>query len=145
MIGAPNSLNLNCKVRVMREAPGSWVSEEIVGIFRSYSIDVVHTMNHGRLDHLIEIYFRWQNPTLNIQLQVHSKLTVCFRACLSACVPACLRPADTWRNNNVVITTCVRWAGMELEVVTAAVVKFKVVIPAFCCYLSSSNLCWITS
>ena len=29
MIGAPNSLNLNCKVRVMKEATGPLVSEEI--------------------------------------------------------------------------------------------------------------------
>ena len=36
MIGAPNSLNLNCKVRVMKEAPGPSVSEEIADIFRNY-------------------------------------------------------------------------------------------------------------
>ena len=36
MIGAPNSLNLNCKVRVMKEAPGSSVSEDII---RNYNID----------------------------------------------------------------------------------------------------------
>ena len=35
MIGAPNSLNLNCKVRVMKEAPGPSVSEEIADIFRN--------------------------------------------------------------------------------------------------------------
>ena len=39
MIGAPNSLNLNCKVRVMREVPGPSVSEEIADIFRNYNID----------------------------------------------------------------------------------------------------------
>ena len=39
MIGAPNSLNLNCKVRVMKEAPGPSVSEEIADIFRNYNID----------------------------------------------------------------------------------------------------------
>ena len=39
MIGAPNSLNLNCKVRVMKEAPDSSVSEEIADIFRNYNID----------------------------------------------------------------------------------------------------------
>ena len=39
MMGAPNSLNLNCKVRVMKEAPGPSVSEEIADIFRSYDID----------------------------------------------------------------------------------------------------------
>ena len=39
MIGAPNSLNLNCKVRVMKEAPASSVSEEIADIFRNYDID----------------------------------------------------------------------------------------------------------
>ena len=40
MIGAPNSLNLNCKVRVMKEAPGPSVSEEIADIFRNYDIDM---------------------------------------------------------------------------------------------------------
>ena len=39
MIGAPNSLNLNCKVRIMKEAPGPSVSEEIADIFRNYNID----------------------------------------------------------------------------------------------------------
>ena len=39
MIGAPNSLNLNCKVRVMKEAPGPLVSEEIADIFTNYDID----------------------------------------------------------------------------------------------------------
>ena len=39
MMGAPNSLNLNCKVCVMKEAPGPSVSEEIADIFRSYNID----------------------------------------------------------------------------------------------------------
>ena len=39
MIGAPNSLNLNCKVCVMKKAPGPSVSEEIVDIFRNYHID----------------------------------------------------------------------------------------------------------
>ena len=41
MVGAPNSLNLNCKVRVMKEAPGPAVSEEIADIFRNYNIDDV--------------------------------------------------------------------------------------------------------
>ena len=41
MIGAPNSLNLNCKVRVMKEAPGPSVSEEIADIFTNYNIDKV--------------------------------------------------------------------------------------------------------
>ena len=41
MIGAPNSLNLNCKVHVMKEAPGPSVSEEIADIFRNYDIDSV--------------------------------------------------------------------------------------------------------
>ena len=36
MIGAPNSLNLNCKVRVMKEAPGPSVSEEIADILTNY-------------------------------------------------------------------------------------------------------------
>ena len=40
MICAPNSLNLNCKVRVMKEAPDSSVSEEIADIFRNYNIDM---------------------------------------------------------------------------------------------------------
>ena len=40
MIGAPNSLNLNCKVRVMKEAPGPLVSEEIADIFTNYNIDI---------------------------------------------------------------------------------------------------------
>ena len=39
MMGALNSLNLNCKVRVMKEAPDPSVSEEIVDIFRNYNID----------------------------------------------------------------------------------------------------------
>ena len=39
MIGAPNSLNLNCKVRVMKEAPGPSVSEEIADILTNYNID----------------------------------------------------------------------------------------------------------
>ena len=39
MIGAPNSLNLNCKVRVMKEAPGPSVSEDIADIFTNYNID----------------------------------------------------------------------------------------------------------
>ena len=41
MIGAPNSMNLNCKVRVMKEAPGPSVSEEIADIFTDYNIDAV--------------------------------------------------------------------------------------------------------
>ena len=39
MIGTPNSLNLNCKVRVMEEEPGPSISEEIADIFRNYDID----------------------------------------------------------------------------------------------------------
>ena len=42
MIGAPNSLNLNFKVRVMKEAPGPSVSEEIADIFTNYKIDKIH-------------------------------------------------------------------------------------------------------
>ena len=38
MIGAPYSLNLNCNVRLMKEAPGPSVSEEIADIFRNYNI-----------------------------------------------------------------------------------------------------------
>ena len=37
MIGAPNSLNLNCKLRAMKEAPGPLVSEEIADIFTNYN------------------------------------------------------------------------------------------------------------
>ena len=36
MMGAPNSLDLNCKVRVMEEAPDPSVSEEIADIFTNY-------------------------------------------------------------------------------------------------------------
>ena len=39
MIGAPNSLILHCKVRVMKEAPGPSVSEEIADIFCNCNID----------------------------------------------------------------------------------------------------------
>ena len=39
MIGALNSLNLNCKVRVMKEVSGPSVSEEIADIFRNCNID----------------------------------------------------------------------------------------------------------
>ena len=42
MIGAPISLNLNCKVRVIKEAPGPSVSEEIADIFTNYNIDGIH-------------------------------------------------------------------------------------------------------
>ena len=45
MIGAPNSLNLNCKVCVMKEAPDSSVSEEIADIFRNYDINA-HVQTH---------------------------------------------------------------------------------------------------
>ena len=45
MIGARNSLNLNCKVRVMKEAPGPSVSEEIADIFPNYDID--------------DVFYRW--------------------------------------------------------------------------------------
>ena len=38
MLGAPNSLNLRFKVRVMKEAQDSSVSEEIADIFRNYNI-----------------------------------------------------------------------------------------------------------
>ena len=47
MIGAPNSLNLNCKVRVMKEAPGPSVSEEIADIFTNYNIDGI-TLNTAK-------------------------------------------------------------------------------------------------
>ena len=41
MMGAPNSLNPNCKVRAIKEAPGPSVSEEIADIFRNYNKDDV--------------------------------------------------------------------------------------------------------
>ena len=50
MIGAPNSLNLNCKVRVMKEAPGPSVSEEIADIFTNYNIDCPCVCVHFSLD-----------------------------------------------------------------------------------------------
>ena len=40
MLGAPNSLNLRYKVRVIKEAPDSSVSEVIADIFRNYNIDI---------------------------------------------------------------------------------------------------------
>ena len=40
MMGAPNSLNLNCKVRVMKEAPDPSVSEEIADICTNYNKDI---------------------------------------------------------------------------------------------------------
>ena len=53
MIGAPNSLNLNCKVRVTKEVPGPSVSEEIADILTNYNIDYVdRTDQKGReIDH----------------------------------------------------------------------------------------------
>ena len=39
MIVAPNSLNLSCKARVVEEALGPLVSEEIADIFRDHNID----------------------------------------------------------------------------------------------------------
>ena len=36
MTGAANSLNLNCKVRVMQEVPGASVSVGMADIFRNY-------------------------------------------------------------------------------------------------------------
>ena len=44
MVGAPNSLNLNYKVRVMKEAPGPLVSEEIADIFINYNIDMIRVV-----------------------------------------------------------------------------------------------------
>ena len=57
MIGAPNSLNLNGKVRVMKEAPGPSVSKEIADIFTNYDIDAYaqHNMNRQCLWCLREI------------------------------------------------------------------------------------------
>ena len=54
MIGAQNSLNLNCKVRVIKEAPGPSVSEEIADIFRNYNID-----NDDNITGSGGIYFTW--------------------------------------------------------------------------------------
>ena len=53
MIGAPNSLNLNCKVRVMKEAPGPSVSEEIADIF----------INYNNNDNNVAIVYRNNNIT----------------------------------------------------------------------------------
>ena len=58
MMGVQNSLNLNCKVRVMKEAPGPSVSEEIADIFRNYNIDngdegEWHDHSHDRLSYVI--------------------------------------------------------------------------------------------
>ena len=47
MIGAPNSLNLSLKVRVMKEAPDPSVSEDI---FRNYNIDLLKIANSDKLD-----------------------------------------------------------------------------------------------
>ena len=58
MIGAPNSLNLNCKVRVIKEAPGPSVSEEIADIFRNYNIDNVYNqpgLNHNNTQQSMNI------------------------------------------------------------------------------------------
>ena len=50
MIGAPISLNLNCKVRVTKDAPGPSVSEEITDIFRNYNIDApIFLLNRSQL------------------------------------------------------------------------------------------------
>ena len=51
MIGAPNSLNLNCKVRVTKEVPGPSVSEEIADIFTNYNIDADRLATQGRSEH----------------------------------------------------------------------------------------------
>ena len=47
MMGAPNSLNLNGKVRVTKEAPGPSVSEEIADMFRNYNIDSSNGSDNG--------------------------------------------------------------------------------------------------
>ena len=41
MIGAPNSENINYKVRVTKGTPGTSIAEEIADIFRNYNIDVL--------------------------------------------------------------------------------------------------------
>ena len=55
MIGAPNSLNLNCKVRVMKKTPGPSVLEEIADIFTNYDIDIC--MNRSLHFPIITGYF----------------------------------------------------------------------------------------
>ena len=60
MIGAPNSLNLNCKVGVINEAPGPSVSEEIADIFTNFNIDVAPPVKHHRDCFTIEISRRIQ-------------------------------------------------------------------------------------
>ena len=41
MTGAPNSQNINYKVRVMKGTTGTSFAEEIADIFRNYNIDVL--------------------------------------------------------------------------------------------------------
>ena len=41
MIGAPNTQTLKCKVRVMKGAPDTSASTEIVDIFRIYHIGMI--------------------------------------------------------------------------------------------------------
>ena len=61
MMDAPNSLNLNCKVRVMKEAPDPSVSEEIADIFTNYDIDtrtqllVVCNIFHDKIDFFLKV------------------------------------------------------------------------------------------
>ena len=65
MIGAPNSLNLNCKVRAMKEAPGPSVSEEIADIFTNHNIDIVLAL-------LCSLWI----PTMFIVLGLYSRIKI---------------------------------------------------------------------
>ena len=65
MIGAPNSLDLTCKVCVMKETPGPSVSEEIADIFTNYNIDIKAWIQSSFLD-------RYKIP-LNIYMQLEHR------------------------------------------------------------------------
>ena len=69
MIGAPNSLNLNCKVPVMKEAPGPLVSEEIADIFTNYNIDTSNG-HQGDMPYL-SITFWFHTSAGNGSMQVY--------------------------------------------------------------------------
>ena len=61
MIGAPNSLNLNCKVRVMKEAPGPSVSEETADIFTNYNIDTNIITTKTKQNKILHIFYEVYN------------------------------------------------------------------------------------
>ena len=48
MTGAANSLNLNCKVRVMQEVPGASVSVGMADIFSQLYIGLFHMLLYKR-------------------------------------------------------------------------------------------------